>query len=105
MHTVGYWVSPSFPYLPDPRDYVDEGWDASERDAVIQHLTAGRVQYSHLRGRVCVMCGGTFGHDDLTDGEWSWPEDLLHYVVTHRVRPDGGFVTWVLRRSREKIQR
>jgi hypothetical protein len=96
MNTVGYWGSSSLPFLPDPSDYVDLGWDAAERDAVVRHLQRGRIQNAHLRAQRCVLCGGSFGHNDLTDGEWSWPEDLVHYVVTHHVRPDQAFVSWVL---------
>jgi hypothetical protein len=96
MHTVGYWRSATFPFLPDPNDYIALGWDAAERDAVVRHLQAGRIQYAHLRAQQCVLCGGSFGNNDVTDGEWSWPEDLVHYVVTHGVRPDEAFVRWVL---------
>lgn len=98
---VGYWRSTAFPYLPDPNDYIDPGWDPAERDAVVRHLYAGGIRRVHLRARVCVICGSSAGQDDLTDGTWQWPEDLAHYVVSHLVRPDQAFVDWVLSRSAE----
>ena len=98
MSVVGYWRKEGFPYLPDPKDYVDANWDETEKRAVLAHLGAGHIQYPHLRGQVCAMCGGSFGTNDMTDGTWSWPEDLTHYIVSHSVRPDQQFVEWVLRR-------
>lgn len=99
MNTVGYWKSPTFPFLPDPHVYVDPDWDRAERDAVVWYLSEGRIRYAHLRGNICAICGGTFGHNDLTDGTWIWPEDLVHYLVTHNVRPDQLFIDWALQRA------
>jgi hypothetical protein len=95
-NAVGYWKSASLPFLPDPHDYIDERWDASERACVVSHLQRGQTRQAHLRQQTCRICGGSFGTDDLTDGTWSWPEDLLHYVITHNVKPDHVFVDRVL---------
>jgi hypothetical protein len=37
---VGFWWSPNEPDLPHPRDFVDERWDESERQRVIDYLDA-----------------------------------------------------------------
>jgi len=100
MRSVGYWRRESFPFLPDPHHYVDSSWDKAERDLVVRYLGQGRIQYPHLRGQICVLCGGSFGTNDLTDGTWSWPEDLTHYLVTHDVRPDQAFIDWAVSRER-----
>jgi hypothetical protein len=101
-NTVGYWQNATFPYLPDPHDYVDDSWNAHEREVVLQHLNAGVIQYAHLRAQQCHICGGSFGNNDITDGRWSWPEDLVHYVISHHVKPDAEFVAWVLEQAESR---
>jgi hypothetical protein len=101
VELVGYWKREGFEHLPDPRSYVDAAWDESEKRAVLKHLSGGRIQKPHLRSQICTMCGGAFGADDMTDGTWSWQEDLTHYIVTHFVRPDQRFIRWTLGRLLE----
>ena len=36
--------------------------------SVLAYLDGSPIQYPHLRGQVCVMRGGSFGTNDMTDG-------------------------------------
>ena len=99
MNSVGYWKGHDRPHLPDPHEYVDPTWDRQERDIVARYLGLGRIVKVHSNQASCRMCPGSYGSADLTDGEWHWPEGLVHYLVRHDVRPDSAFVRWVLQRE------
>lgn len=96
MNTVGYWGRGEGAPAAEPRRQVDPHWDRTERDAVARYLGMGRVSRLNDGRAMCRMCRGAYSSADLTDGEWSWPEVLVHYVTRHDVRPDQPFVDWVL---------
>jgi mono/diheme cytochrome c family protein len=75
---------------------MDPHWDRTQRDAVARYLGLGRVAKLHDGRSECRICHGAYGSAELTDGEWAWPEVLVHYVSRHDVRPDQEFVDWVL---------
>jgi hypothetical protein len=96
VNTVGYWKREDGIRLASLRYHVDPHWDRAERDAVARYLGLGRISQLHDDRTLCRMCRGAYSSADLTDGEWSWPEVLVHYVTRHDVRPDQEFVDWVL---------
>src|SRR4051812_15933450 len=96
MPQVGYWCSPEEPDLPHPRDFVDESWDPAERRKVIEYLEHSyQVPVFWCGPSWCRMgCGGfpeDIGTQDLTDGDWTYPEGLVHHVRRHAVRPPEAF--------------
>src|SRR5262245_30859069 len=43
QRAIGYWRSDEHPSLPDPHDFVDPSWDASERAAVVAYVRIGEI--------------------------------------------------------------
>ena len=93
---VGYWRSEYQPMLPHPQHLVEPGWRQQERDSILAYLRAGHIYAGYLGCSRCRFdCGipdEEMGSQDLTDGEWVWPEGLAHYVECHAVRLPERFV-------------
>lgn len=45
----------------------------------------------------CPPLPSDIGTQDLTDGTWIFPEGLVHYVRSHRVKPDAEFLAHLRR--------
>lgn len=83
---IGLWCNRAEPYWPDPKDFVDEEWNETDRAEVVRALRSGR-QVRQFRGEsTCRMCGQLNGASELTDGTYLWPDGLAHYVSEHSVR-------------------
>lgn len=101
---IGYWAAQDNKNLPNPKDFVDESWDANERAFVVQRLKAG-TPYASWLGYSWCRFGCT--RDDTPDwvgmgdqcftaeGSWVWPEGFAHYVEKHGVRPPQEFVDYL----------
>lgn len=84
---IGYWHREYAPQWPNPRDFVDETWDASEREMVASYLASAPILANAYRGLSdCRLCGVSNGSEEYTDGAFLWPEGLSHYVGEHSVR-------------------
>jgi len=85
---IGYWHSVQMPNFPDPGAFVDETWDQHERARIVQYLQSGLVVAAAGGTSWCrFRCGiNHVGSATLTDGIYSWPEGLAHYVDKHNVR-------------------
>lgn len=81
---------------PDVHDFVDPNWDVEEREAVSGYLTAGVVFRGFGGTSTCRFCGEPNGALELTDGQWYWPDGLVHYITEHNVRLPELFVNYVL---------
>jgi hypothetical protein len=58
LPAIGYWANQSHPDLPDPHDFVDPSWDASERATVIAYLRTGELAIGYRGSSWCrFMCG------------------------------------------------
>lgn len=79
----------------DPRSMVDTSWGAEERDLVVGYLRAGRVAVQFRGLSRCRFCGRENGSKELSDGTFSWPEGLPHYLEEHGVRLPDEFVEHV----------
>ena len=95
---IGYWHSEAQPYLPHPQDFIAEGWDGPERDAVLHHLEHRfEIEHQWFGPSRCRLC---FDEDNgclcLTDGFYVWPEGFAHYVRDHGVKPPKEFIQHVL---------
>ena len=89
MRAIGYWISLiSEKDLYPPQDFVGE-YDPIIKDLVVEYLECGEIFKTHKGLSWCRFnCGikdQELGTQELTDGEWVWPEGLAHYVREHNV--------------------
>ena len=101
LKAVGYWIgSRSVRDLadlyPDPALLVDPDWCTQERGSILKYLRKGKLLV-HWRGLSycrfgCGVSDSEMGSRCLTDGTWSWPQGLPHYIKQHRVRLPDAFV-------------
>jgi len=95
---IGFWRSAYFPDLPDPEDFLDEGWNDEERARVALYLQCAEVAESYRGSSKCRICGKSpLGSRELSDGIYRWPEGLAHYLTAHAVRPPEKFLEHVRR--------
>ena len=101
----GYWRGPrAMAYasggdsdLPDPRDYIDESWDPTLREQIVERLSLGAAYARWMGYSSCRICGCLNGTKCFTlDGTWVWPEGFSHYVEEHGVRPPQEMVDHLL---------
>jgi len=86
---IGLWHSPLEPDLPRPAWFVDEGWDANEKQAIITRLkNSYPLPYPYAGKSWCRFnCGeAEMGNRDFSDGIYLFPEGLLHYIKHHTVK-------------------
>lgn len=60
LRAIGYWANQAHPDLPDPHDFVDPSWDASERSTVIAYLRAGKLAVGYRGYSWCRFRCGDF---------------------------------------------
>ncbi len=93
LRLIGYWGSDQQSKYPHPSDFVDREWAEDERDFVTDYLRRGLVARAYMGYSPCRMCEKRDnGCLQLTDGVYTWPEGLVHYVVEHAVRLPSEFV-------------
>jgi hypothetical protein len=98
---IGYWDGPYEPGWPRVEDFVDDGWDETERDLVADYLEEGFVPWAECGISECRFCGAPNGSVEQTDGVYVWPEGLAHYVREHRVRLPETVIRHIVSRARE----
>jgi hypothetical protein len=89
--------------MPLPSDYVDESWDKTQREKVVNYLNHVGQVFEHWRGYSWCRfsCGErNMGTTDFSDGTYVWPAGFGHYVEKHGVKPPQEFIDHVLRRQR-----
>lgn len=100
LKLLGYWADlpewrlafagdNSEPAWPDVRRAVQPGWCQNEREKLLTYLQAGYIfctycGYSSCRFKCCHTYS-LLGTAELTDGEWVWPDGLVHYIDRHSV--------------------
>jgi len=83
---IGYWTGGEDDGLPHPKDFVSEA-PAIEAERQLADLLDDGIPYVYFMGlSPCRICGQDNGSAELTDGRWSWPEGLSHYVRVHHVQ-------------------
>jgi hypothetical protein len=102
MRAIGYWCNNHHADLPDPRNYIDLGWDQTERDAVIQHLKNGKPTAFWRGWSNCRICGKNNGSYCLSDGTYIWPGGFAHYLEDHGVKPPDEFIQHILPKPRRE---
>ncbi len=95
LKALGYWRSEEEPDLPDPVVHIDEEWDVSEREWVVDYLSRGQIVGVAMGSSQCRICNAPNGSREFTDGDYYWPEGLAHYVITHGVRLPAEFITHI----------
>jgi hypothetical protein len=93
---IGYWASEQADWWPTPAQFIDEDWNADEREIVADYLLRGFVSRTYMGYSQCRICGVDNGALELSDGDYVWPEGFAHYVLEHRIRPPAPFVDHVL---------
>jgi len=89
MKLIGYWIEDLKDLsLPHPGELVGE-MPADVRAAVCHYLSNGSYCTGYRGQSYCRFhCGAErreMGHREFTDGEWIWPEGLVHYVRHHGI--------------------
>lgn len=93
---LGYWCSDSAPHWPDPRWFIDEDQDPEIQAHVVKYLQSGKAFVAACGLSPCRPCGRANGCAEQSDGYYSWPSGLAHYVEAHSVRLPDRFVEHVL---------
>jgi len=92
LRLIGYWRN-DFTYdWPDVLRWIDPDWEAAERALTVAYLRSGAFARRFWGSSTCRLCGIENGREELTDGEWLWPDGLAHYVEEHGVRLPDEFV-------------
>ncbi len=99
---IGYWSSspslrwPETQQFPHPEMLIDLNWHHNERRKIAEYLRSG---WTHTQWRgvsfcrfQCDISSREMGSKCLTDGEWTWPEGLVHYVEKHGVQLPEEFI-------------
>lgn len=99
LKLLGYWMKDLRESYCLPQELVGE-LPKGIRERVIEYLRAGTVA-CEFRGfswcRFFCNCDRrVMGTRELTDGEWIWPEGLVHYVETHGIVLPEDFIEHVL---------
>jgi hypothetical protein len=96
MKLIGYWMRDlQDGNLPVPQELVGE-MSSAVREAVCAYLRAGKLFEMYCGLSWCRFdCGvddREMGHREFTDGEWVWPEGLVHYVSAHGILLPAEFI-------------
>lgn len=100
MKIIGYWMENLRDLaLPLPQELVGP-LPEPVREKVCDYLVSSRVYRVYRGYSWCrFSCGIPYkelGHRDYTDGEWVWPEGLLHYVRVHGIILPDEFIDTVM---------
>ena len=96
MHMIGVWPGTIYDDFCFPQKVATFG-DTELRTAVVSYLKSAEI-YERVRGFDSCMysCGiGLLGAHLWTDGNWIWPESLLHYVEDHHVSLPDAFIATI----------
>ena len=97
LKAIGFWRDSHgiFRLCPDPKSLVRAGWHLAEREHILGYLRSGFAFLSFGGWSTCrfgCAAGESNGCSQLTDGEWTWPEGLAHYVECHNLMLPEQFV-------------
>jgi hypothetical protein len=87
LKTIGYWQENRGVLMlcPQPQSLVRSDWHVAERERILGYLRGGFAYLAFGGWSTCRFCCASNGCCELTDGEWSWPEGLAHYVEFHNL--------------------
>ena len=94
LQLIGYWKESLRDFYPFPQE-VELALTPAVRSQLSKYLEAG-VCVQTCRGySPCRYGCGQNGFTELSDGVWTWPQGLAHYVREHAVGLPPAFVTHV----------
>lgn len=107
VRLIGFWRSEEDEAKPDPGQFVDPGWDESEKQEVIEFLKKGEIVAAYRGYSWCrFSCkNNQNGTSDLSDGYYRWPEGLVHYVETHHIKLPDEFIQHVKSSKGHSLER
>ncbi len=75
---------------------------APEKVVVLEYLKSGESITAEPGQERCLLCKDAYSGSGslLADGEWAWPETLIHYADVHNIEPEQDFLEKILRQSR-----
>lgn len=82
--------------LPDPKNFIDLNWSATERAAIIGYLRLQKTTQYYFGDSTCRICSKQNGNAEQSDGVYLWPSGYVHYLEDHGVKPDVSFIEHVL---------
>jgi hypothetical protein len=97
LNVIGYWQDDECDQpWPLPQNLVRVEWNESIKSCMLRYLRSGVVLHEYLGFSHCrVNCGisdNAMGNSELTDGEWVWPEGLIHYLEAHSIALPDEFI-------------
>ena len=95
MKGFGYFTPNDSDVGVHAKDFVDDNWDSAEREKVIKYLLSCHSTGNSCFERLpCYICNeyDVLSSQDMVDGEWIFPEALVHYVEQHSVVPTEPFL-------------
>jgi hypothetical protein len=96
VRRIGYWKASLNDAYPFPQE-VEVQLDSRVRSQVVGYLDNG-VRVQAYRGfSYCRYGCGPNGSTELSDGIWTWPDGLVHYVREHGVGLPPAFVAHACR--------
>ena len=90
MKGFGYFTPNEIGNRAHAKDFVDNNWDPIEKRKVIEYLKGCYpTSYAYFEMLSCYICNehDILSSQDMVDGEWIFPEALIHYVEQHNVVP------------------
>jgi|SRR3972149_331160 len=95
--SVGFWRWwDEHSELPWPGGLIDDAWNEEERTRVALYLMRkGTISEAYRGFTTCRLCHTVLGTCDMTDGMYTWPEGLEHYVDVHHVKLPEAFISHV----------
>jgi hypothetical protein len=90
LKAIGFWQDNAgiFKLCPQPQSLARPDWHLAEREHILGYLRGGFAFLSYGGWSTCrfgCVAGEYNGCNELTDGEWAWPEGLAHYVECHNL--------------------
>jgi len=89
---IGYWYSEQEPQYPHPKDLVNpEFWkeftkkNYVRKEYVADYLDKATKTIGYRGFSACRICGERLGTCERTDGKYTWPDKLSHYIMEHDV--------------------
>jgi len=98
---IGYWSSDTDSRWPDVNQFVDDSISEEIRYEISEYLSRGLITRAYMGYSPCRICGENNGNLEFTDGVYTWPEGLAHYVRAHNVRLPTEFLQHVESRTDE----
>lgn len=85
LRLIGYWMEGiTDEGLFPPQEFVRDQ-DPKLRQKIADYLDRGEVRTGYRGLSYCRFCNIDNGSYELTDGYWTWPEGLSHYIRKHGV--------------------